>query len=145
MILEPCDLAIWRMTLKNDTVPLLINVELYASFHHHMCIQTGVTVRKHLSWVVTSVTLTFNLWPWPFARTLPWSLLITPENVMMIRWWEHNQKGVTGGRTDRRTDGQKIPFIELLGRSWKISTMSSWNRYNMVPGNTYDTPHLHLI
>ena len=29
---------------------------------------------------------------------------------MMIRWWEHSQKGVTDGQTD----GQKIPFIELL-------------------------------
>ena len=62
------------------------------------------------SWVVTSVTLTFDLWPWPFAWTLPWSNVITPENFMMIRWWEHSQKGVTDGQTDgqtdRRTDGQ---------------------------------------
>ena len=58
------------------------------------------------SWVVTSVTLTFDLWPWPFAWTFPWSNVITPENFMMIRWWEHSQKGVTDGQTDRRTDGQ---------------------------------------
>ena len=76
-----------------------------------MWIQTGVTVRKRLSWVVTSVTLTFDLWPWYFAWTLPWSLVITPENFMVIQWWKHSQKGVT--------DGQKIPFIELLGRSLK--------------------------
>ena len=44
---------------------------------------------------MTSVTLTFDLWPWPFAWTLRWSLVITPENFMMIRWWEHSQKGVT--------------------------------------------------
>ena len=100
--LEPCDLEIWRMTLKNNRAPLPSNIKLYASFHHHMWIQTGVTVRKRLSWVVTSVTLTFDLWPWPFAWTLLWSLVITPENFMMIRWWEHSQKGVT----DRRTDGQ---------------------------------------
>ena len=100
--LEPCDLEIRRMTLKNNRAPLLSNIKLYASFHHHMWIQTGVTVRKRLSRVVTSVTLTFDLWPWPFAWTLLWSLVITPENFMMIRWWEHSQKGVT----DRRTDGQ---------------------------------------
>ena len=108
--LEPCDLEIWRMTLKNNRAPLLSNIKLYASFHHHMWIQTGVTVRKRLSWVVTSVTLTFDLWPWPFAWTLRWSLVITPENFMMIRWWEHSQKGVTDrrtdGQTDRRTDRQ---------------------------------------
>ena len=100
--LEPCDLEIWRITLKNNRAPLLSNIKLYASFHHHMWIQTGVTVRKRLSWVVTSVTLTFDLWPWPFAWTLLWSLVITPENFMMIQWWEHSQKGVT----DRQTDGQ---------------------------------------
>ena len=65
--LEPCDLEIWQMTLKNNT-PLLSNIKLYASFHHHMWIQTGVTVRKRSSWVVTSVTLTFDLWPLPFAN-----------------------------------------------------------------------------
>ena len=103
--LEPCDLEIWRMTLKNDRAPLLCYFKLCAEFHH-MWIQTGVTVRKRLSWVVTSVTLTFDLWHWTFAWTLPWSMVITPENFMMIRWWEHSQKGVTDGRTDRRTDGR---------------------------------------
>ena len=95
------------MTLKNNRAPLLSNIKLYASFHHHMWIQTGVTVRKRSSWVVTSVTLTFDLWPWPFAWTLPWSVVITPENIMMIRWWEHNQKGVTDRQTDGQTDRQK--------------------------------------
>ena len=104
--LEPCDLQIWRMTLKNNRAPLLSNIKLYASFHHRMWIQTGVTVRKRLSWVVTSVTLTFDVWPWPFAWTLLWSLVITPENFMMIWWWEHSQKGVTDRQTDRRTDGR---------------------------------------
>ena len=98
------------MTLKNNRAPLLSNIKLYASFHHHIWIQTGVTVRKRLSWVVTSVTLTFDLWPWPFAWTSLLSLVITPENFMMIGWWEHSQKGVTDrrtdGRTDRQTDGQ---------------------------------------
>ena len=104
--LQPCDLEIWRMTLRNNRAPLLSIIELYASFHHHMWIQTGVTVRKRLSWVVTFVTLTFDLWPWPFAWTLLLSLVITPENFMMIRWWEHSQKGVTDRQTDGRTDRQ---------------------------------------
>ena len=98
--LEPCDIEIWWMTLKNNRAPLLSNIKLCASFHHHMWIQTGVTVRKRLSWVLTSVTLTFDLWSWPFAWTSLLSLVITPENFMMIRWWEHSKKGVTDGRTD---------------------------------------------
>ena len=101
---EPCDLEIWRMTLKNNRVPLLSHIKLCASFRHHMWIQTGVTVRKWLGfdlcWVLTFVTLTFDLWPWPFAWTLLWSLVITPENFMMMRWWEHSEKGVTDGQTE---------------------------------------------
>ena len=102
----PCDLEIWRMTLKNNRAPLLSNIKLYASFHCNMWIQTGVTIRKRLNGVMTSVTLTFDLWPWPFAWTSLLSLVITPENLMMIRWWEHSQKGVTDGQTDGRTDRQ---------------------------------------
>ena len=98
----PCDLEIWRMTLKNNRAPLLSIIKLYASFHHHMWIQTGVTVRKRLRWVVT---LTFDLWPWPFAWTSLLSLVITPENFMMIWWWKHSQKGVTDWQTEGRTDG----------------------------------------
>ena len=92
------------MTLENNRAPLLSNIKAYASFHHHMWIQTGVTVRKRFSWVVTSVTLTFDLWPSPFAWASLLSLVITPENFVMIRRWEHSQKGVTDRQTDRRTE-----------------------------------------
>ena len=111
--LEPCDLEISQMTLKNNRAPLLSIIKPYTWFHHHMWIQTGVIVRKRPRWVLTSVTLTFDLWPWSFAWTSLLSLVITPEIFMMIRWWKHSQKGVT----DRQTGRQKIPFIKLLGRS----------------------------
>ena len=126
------------MTLKNNRAPLLSNIKLYASFHHHMWIQTGVTVRKRSSWVVTSVTLTFDLWPWPCAWTLRWSLVITSENFMMIRWWEHSKKGVTDRRTDRRTDGQtenticraawsQLKKISCSFNNWLISFYTTVN------------------
>ena len=102
--LEPCDLEIWWMTLKNNRAPLLCCFQLCAWFHCQMWIQTGVRVRKRLSWVLTSVTLTFDLWPWPFALTSLLTMVITPENFMMIRWWEHGEKGVTDGQTDRQTE-----------------------------------------
>ena len=57
----PRDLEIGQMTLENNRAPLLSNIKLCASFHHHMRVQTGVTVRKRLSGVMTSVTLTFDL------------------------------------------------------------------------------------
>ena len=111
---DPCDLQIWWMTLKNNRAPLLSNIKVCASFHNHMWIKTGVTVQKRLSCVLTSVTFTFDLWPWPFAWTSLLSLVITPANFMMIQWWEHSQKGVTDrqtdGQTDRRTDRQTAVF-----------------------------------
>ena len=117
--LEPCDLEIWQTTFKNNRAPLLSIIKLYAAFYHHMWIQTGVTVRKRLSWVLTSVTLTFDLWPWPFAWTSLLSLVITPEIFMMIRWWEHGEKvwrtdRQTDRRTDRQTDGLNQSYSCLV-------------------------------
>ena len=112
--LEPCDLEIWRMTLKNNRAPLLCWFQLCAWFYCHMWIQTGVRVRKRLSWVLTSVTLTFDLWPWPFAWTSLLTMVLTPENFMMIRWWEHGEKGVTDGRTDSQTDGLNQSYSCLV-------------------------------
>ena len=49
--LDPCDLKIWRMTVKNNRAPLLCYFKLCASFCSHWWIQTGVTVRKRPIWV----------------------------------------------------------------------------------------------
>ena len=67
--LEPCDLEIWRMTLKNNRAPLLCYFKLYASFRSHRWIQAGVTVRKRPIWVkiddfFSRGTLQFDVWPW---------------------------------------------------------------------------------
>ena len=110
-------------------------MKLFASFHHHMWIQTRVTVRKRLSWVLTSVTLTFDLWPWPFAWTSLLSLVITPGNFMMIRWWEHGEKGVTDGRTDRRTDGRTDWTSHIA--AW--SQLKSWLPHSFT--RIYDIAH----
>ena len=119
----PRDLEIWRITLKNNRAPLLSNIKLYASFYHHMWIQTVVMVRKQLNGVTTSVTLTFDIWPWSFACTSLLSLVITPENFMMIRWEEHCQKGVTDRRTDRQTE------TTVLRAAWSQLKMEAenWN------------------
>ena len=102
--LEPCDLKIWQMTFKNNRAPLLSNIKLFASFHHHMWIQTWVTVRKQLSWVVTSVTWTFDLWARPFSGTLLWSLVIS--------WWYNDGNKVTKVRQmDRQTERQTENII----------------------------------
>ena len=67
--LEPCDLEIWRMTLKNNRAPLLCYFKLCASFRSHWWIQTGDTVRKRPIWAkidkfFSRVTLQFDVWPW---------------------------------------------------------------------------------
>ena len=66
--LEPCDLEIWRMTLKNNRASQLCYLKLYASFRSHRWIQAGVTVRKCPIWVkidyfFSRVTLKFDGWP----------------------------------------------------------------------------------
>ena len=117
------------MTLKKNRAPLLCCFQLCAWFHRHMWIQTGVRVRKRLSWVLTSVTLTFDLWPWPFAWTSLLTMVITPENFMMIRWWEHGEKGVTDRQTDGRTDG--------LNQSYSCLVAAKKIIHNQYPGNQF--------
>ena len=126
--LEPCDLEIRRMTLKNNRATFLCCFQLCAWFHCHMWIQTGVRVRKQLSRVLTSVTLTFDLRPWPFAWTSLLTTVITPENFMMIRWWEHGEKGVTDGQTDGRTywSSHIAAWSQLKRVGWGYILLS-WN------------------
>ena len=45
-IFYPCDLEIWRMTLKNNRAPLRYYIKLCAPFQSHELIQSRVTVRK---------------------------------------------------------------------------------------------------
>ena len=137
----------WNLTdnLENNRTHLLSNIKLCASFHHHMRIQTGVTVRKRLSWVLTSVILTFDLWPRPFAWTSLLSLVITPENFMMIRWWEHSQNGVTDRQTDRRTD-RTIHIAAWSQLKTQTKTKRKYISYERV--STYDVSskeHIWLI
>ena len=62
----PCDLEIWRMTLKNNRAPLLCCFKLCASFYSHQWIQTGVTVQKCTIWVKID---NFFLAVWPCNLT----------------------------------------------------------------------------
>ena len=48
--LKPCDLEIWRITLKNNRAPLLCYFKLCASFLSHWWFQTWVTVQKRPIW-----------------------------------------------------------------------------------------------
>ena len=55
-----------------------------------------------------------DLRPWHFAWTSRRLMVITPENFVMIRWWEHSEKDVTDWRTDRQTDRKKCSISCLV-------------------------------
>ena len=106
-----------RVTLKFDGWSWkTIGHHFYAtaSFVHHFVaigefkqeLQSG-NAQFGLSWVMTSLTLTFDLWPWPFARSSLLSLVIIPENFVMIRWQEQRGDRQTDRQTDRRTDRKR--------------------------------------
>ena len=64
--------------LEKNRAPLLSNIKLCASFHHHIWIQTGVTVRKHPIWVKIDDFLA--VWPWNLTSDL--NLCIDVTSVM---------------------------------------------------------------
>ena len=99
---------------KTNMAPLLCPIKLGASFHRHIWIQVGVTVQKRLNLVLTSVTETFDLWPFPFAWTWLVSIVITPENFTTIWWQEHCQKGMADGQTDI----QRTAWSQLKINDW---------------------------
>ena len=53
---------------KNNRAPLLCYFKLFASFHSHWWIQTGVTVRKPLIWV--NIDTFLAVWPWNLMNDL---------------------------------------------------------------------------
>ena len=109
------------MTWKNKRASLLCYCKFCASYRSHLWIQTGITVWNPPNWgnfILTFVTLGFDLWPWPFA----WTSLLS----MVISWW-HCAKGVT----DAPLDGKKEVSSKLLGRSRKLAP------------NTLTKPRLH--
>ena len=74
-----------------------------------------------------------DLWPWPLAWTSLLSLVIIPENFVMIRWWEHNQKGVKDRQTDRRKENtiHRAAWSQL-----KIDTLETFLAFHMTLKST---------
>ena len=97
-----------------------------------------------------------DLWPWPFAWTSLLSLVITPENFMMIGWWEHSQKGVTDRRTDRQTDGRtdgqtdwtihRAAWSQLIKRNDSpVSELEQSRPWNNLKGTRTTNQQLYII
>ena len=121
---KSCDLEIWRMTFKNNRTPFLSNIKLCASFHHHMWIQTGITVRKQLNWVLTSVTFTFYMDITSVNGNNSWKL---NDDTMRGTLWKMCQRW-----KDERTDRS------ILRAAWsqlKIATIVLY--HGSILGNVY--------
>ena len=79
--------------------------------------------------------------PWPLTLTdcMDLTYIIGNKNLM-IRWWEHSEKGVTGVQRDRRTDsGQTELFTELRGRSYKFQASQSWSSHQSKRADKWET------
>ena len=85
--LEPCDLEIWRMTLRNDRAPFLSNIKLCASFHHHYEFKLelqlgGVALQKKFD---GGVRLRFSIgYPWPGLGSNTYLYLNTQISVFVF-------------------------------------------------------------
>ena len=75
--------------------------------------------------VLTSVTLTFDLLPWPVISLI--SMLITPESFMMV-WWLNIVQKVW--RTDGQTDQRKCHCAHILSDLMTLDKCLE-NRYFM--------------
>ena len=110
--LEPY-LEIWRMTLENKRAHLLCYFKLCASFHHHIWIQTGVTVRKRLSWALTSVTL--NKLQWNLNRKI---YIFSQENAFDNVVWKMAPFSVLLALCE-----ENLPGIFVSNRAFLCQTM----------------------
>ena len=79
--------------------------------HQALCIISSSYVNSNWSYRPETVKLGFDicdldLWPLisTFCMALILSWVIISDDFMMVRWWEHGEKGVTDGLPDGPTD-----------------------------------------
>ena len=102
-----CPLWPWnrRLNLKKNRASFLCYPKLCVPFRSHWGIQSGVTVRKRPNCGKICFDLCdIDLWSLTLAFRMAITLVITPENFVMIQRQEQCEKGMTGGRTDELTD-----------------------------------------
>ena len=101
-IVLPCEIEMWRMTLKKIGH---LSKKSTSSFVHHVIIICEYHWSYGPETAKLGLTLTFNLWPWPFA----WAS-VTGNNS-----WKFHNDTLTGTlwkrryrRKDGRTDGRML-------------------------------------
>ena len=132
------------MTSQNTRAPVLCYVK-FVHYFKAICefkleLQSG-NAQIGAKFILTSVTLTFDLWPWPFAWVLLLSMVITSANLMVIRWQEHCEKGMTDGRTDGRTESGVRRAARSQLKLMTYQTLFLQHHSNILtPGTTLGTP-----
>ena len=106
-----------RVTLKFDRWPCKTIGHLFYAFQA-MCMISLPYANSNLSYSPETAKLgidlcDLDLWPWPFEWTSLLSMVITPENFVMIRWQEHGGKGVTDGQTAAKNTVRGIRIRNL--------------------------------
>ena len=99
-----------------------------------MWIQTRVTVQKLLNCVLSSMTWTFDLWPWPFAWISLLSMVITPGNSWWYGEWNIVKKvwqmdRQTDGRTDwsiKKADWSQLKVGLVFMQFWSWNIRPQW-------------------
>ena len=105
--LEPCDLAILRMTFENNRAPLLCYLKLYASFRSHWWTQTRVTVRKPTIWVKFNIFYLCDLDLWPLTLNFCMEVAFVLSNKSW-KFRDDTMMGTLTKRCYRRTDRQTV-------------------------------------
>ena len=120
----PCDLWIWRMTLKNNRAPLLFHFKLCASFSSHWWIQTWVTVRKRPIWVKfddfqSRVTSKFDAWPWKTIGHLFYATSSFVHHFVAIGVFKHELQSGNAQFGSNSTIFFSRVTLKFDGRPWK--------------------------
>ena len=70
------------------------------------------------------------------------SLVITPENFIMIRWWEHGEKGVMDGQTDGLNQSYSCLVAAKKDIKNETQTRQIWEIWKLRPAYSPGTPNL---
>ena len=95
-----CPVWPWNltMTFKNNRAPLLCYFKLFTSFHSHLWIQNGVSVRKRSIWVkigdiLSRMTLKCDGWPWKTIGRLFYATSSFMHHFIAIREFKLETQG----------------------------------------------------
>ena len=85
---------------------------------------------------------------WPLTLTFCMDLtLVIGNNSMMIWWWEHSEKGVTVGQTEKRTDGKyhSLNCLVAVKNWWWAMNKGQWTEGRWMTDGSASDKHDDVI